>query len=224
MPLCHCDGQHRGSRARQRRVGVAPLLPDRRALRRDRARRDGREPHSRVGAAAQRLGHRELAPALARRRAPRSHPAESCDAPSRRSQRLGLGQLLEGEDLTDRRRPLAEASGRHHLLELAAERRRLGETTTIGTGLVQACAAGHLPLVQWLLPRAPGLLEMADGRGATPLVYACEQGHAEIAEWLLEQGAAPGDEAAQAAAEAGLADLAKELKAAKAAAAAAGGE
>ena len=90
--------------------------------------------------------------------------------------------------------------------------------------LVQACAAGHLPLVQWLLPRAPGLLEMADGRGATPLVYACEQGHAEIAEWLLEQGAAPGDEAAQAAAEAGLADLAKKLKAAKAAAAAAGGE
>ena len=81
--------------------------------------------------------------------------------------------------------------------------------------------------MQWLLPRAPGLLEMADGRGGTPLVYACEQGHAEIAEWLLEQGAAPGDEAAQAAAEAGLADLAKKLKAAKAAkaaAAAAGGE
>ena len=67
------------------------------------------------------------------------------------------------------------------------------------SGLLQACAAGHLPLVQWLLPLAPQLLEKADSEGHTPLAHCCLHGHAELAEWLLGQGATPTKEAAKAA-------------------------
>ena len=92
-------------------------------------------------------------------------------------------------------------SGRIELCQLFASRGEPLEQTNTSqcSGLLQACAAGHLELVQWLLPKAPALRDTPDEAGRTPLEHCCVHGHAEVAEWLLLQGAAPTQEAAKVA-------------------------